>query len=312
MAESWVRLWAGMTTDPKWQTIARKSGQPRYLVIALYSHLLMIGNESETRGNVSSVSYDDIASALDCGEDQVTAIMQAMEGRVIENGRLSGWDKRQPVREDSGNEQTGAKSSTERVREFRRRQKTGAKEGQNATSGNAMKRDETQRNAPDTETESDSESEKPSTPHTVSEPERPPRDSAAESAPVIPVSPAGAICLAIREEGIPTANPSHPTLIALIEAGADPNEFRHAAREAVAKGKPDFAYVVGTVRRRREEAAALVLHRGQMPGAPPGNGRQSRIDNYAAQAAAARGEHGEQHGIRGTERDITGEAERIA
>lgn len=64
---------------------------------------------------------------------------------------------------------------------------------------------------------------------------------------------------------MPTANPSHPTLIALIEAGADPNEFRHAAREAVAKGKPDFAYVVGTVRRRREEAAALVLHKGRMP-----------------------------------------------
>ena len=35
MAESWVRLWSGMTTDPKWQTVARKSGQPRYLVIGL-------------------------------------------------------------------------------------------------------------------------------------------------------------------------------------------------------------------------------------------------------------------------------------
>ena len=45
---------------------------------------------------------------------------------------------------------------------------------------------------------------------------------------------------------------------------------------------------------------------------PASTGRQARIDNYAAQAAAARGEHGEQHGIRGTERDITGEAVRIA
>lgn len=269
MAESWVRLWAGMTTDPKWQTIARKSGQPRYLVIALYSHLLMIGNESETRGNVSHVSYDDIASALDCGEDQVTAIMEAMEGRVIENGRLSGWDKRQPAREDSGNEQTGAKSSTERVREFRRRQKSEAKEGQNATSGNALKRDETQRNAPDTETdtesESDSDSENPSTPHTESDPESPPGDAGADSVPFHPSSPAGEACKAIRATGVQTTNPSHPTLIALIEAGASADEFGRAAREAVAKGKPDFAYVLGMVRKRREDAAKLVLHKGRMP-----------------------------------------------
>ena len=101
--------------------------------------------------------------------------------------------------------------------------------------------------------------------HTESESERPPREMPPDSVPVKPNTSAGEACLAIRQAGIPTVNPSHPTLIALLEAGADASEFGFAAREAVAKGKADFAYVIGTVRKRREEAAALVLHRGRMP-----------------------------------------------
>ena len=101
--------------------------------------------------------------------------------------------------------------------------------------------------------------------HTVSESESPLREIPPDSAPVQPCTPAGEACLAIREAGIQTTNPSHPTLIALLNAGADADEFRIAAREAVAKGKADFAYVIGTVRKRREEAAALVLHQGRMP-----------------------------------------------
>ena len=43
-----------------------------------------------------------------------------------------------------------------------------------------------------------------------------------------------------------------------------------------------------------------------------GSSRKSRIDNYAAEAASARGEHGQQHSTGGTERDITGESVRVA
>lgn len=38
-----------------------------------------------------------------------------------------------------------------------------------------------------------------------------------------------------------------------------------AAKSAVAKGKENFAYVIGTVKRQREEAAKLILHQGRMP-----------------------------------------------
>jgi hypothetical protein len=60
-------------------------------------------------------------------------------------------------------------------------------------------------------------------------------------------------------------NPHHPTFQTLLNAGAAQDEFVHAARNAVARGKASFAYVIGTVKRQREDAAKLVLHRGRMP-----------------------------------------------
>ena len=161
MAESWVRIWAGTTTDPKWQTIARKSGQPRCLVIALFAHLLMIANEGDVRGDLDDLDIEDVASALDVDEDAVRAVIDAMDGRVIhrEEGRdvmrLSGWDRRQPVREDSGNPQTGALSSTERSRLHREKKRL-------ETQCNARNDDATRCNAP--EAEADTEADIPPTP----------------------------------------------------------------------------------------------------------------------------------------------------
>lgn len=87
------------------------------------------------------------------------------------------------------------------------------------------------------------------------------------SSPTERITPtnAGLCCKAIIDQGIPTGNPSHPVLLELIKAGATEQEFAHAAREAVGRGNPTFAYVIGTVRRQREQAAKLVLHHGRMP-----------------------------------------------
>lgn len=187
MAQSWVRLWAGATTDPKFQTIARKSGQPRYLVIALFTHLLLEANEADDRGSLDEVDIEDVASALDCDEEAVEAILQAMEGRVIEGGRLSGWDKRQPIREDSGSEKTGALSSTERSRLHRERKR-------HATQGNACNGDATQGNAPEAEADADADA-----------------DSCVVAAKPT-VTRKGLVCRMLREQcGVADAAPHHLT-----------------------------------------------------------------------------------------------------
>ena len=76
---------------------------------------------------------------------------------------------------------------------------------------------------------------------------------------------AGAVCNAIIRQGVQGCNPHHPVLMALIDAGADEEEFSFAARDAIARGNHNFAYVVGIVKRQREEAAKLILHKGKLP-----------------------------------------------
>lgn len=122
MSNQWLRLWHDMPNDPKWRTISRVSGQPIALVQAVYLHLLVDASRNVTRGHVT-VTAEDLSSALDVTEGAIMAIQDAMQGRVLEGNKLSGWDGRQPKREDPGNEETGAKSATERKREQRQRDK---------------------------------------------------------------------------------------------------------------------------------------------------------------------------------------------
>jgi hypothetical protein len=136
------------------------------------------------------------------------------------------------------------------------------------------------------EQEQEQELLKPSDSHTFTRGEPLPRvharkDSACSvfvEKPPDPVSTtAGEICKAIRREGIQSTNPSHPTLRALVDAGVDAEEFGEAAREAVQRGKASFAYVLGIVRKRREEAAALKLHKGALPPARASPAQENRL-----------------------------------
>lgn len=126
MANSWLRLWHDMPNDPKWRTISRVSNQPVSLVQAVFIHLLVSASRNVTRGHVD-VTPEDLASALDVTESEIIAVLEAMQGRVLDGNFVSGWDKRQVIREDSGNSSTTAKSAAERKREQRERQKAEGK-----------------------------------------------------------------------------------------------------------------------------------------------------------------------------------------
>jgi hypothetical protein len=67
----------------------------------------------------------------------------------------------------------------------------------------------------------------------------------------------GAICIVLKSEGIGFVNPSHPELIALIDAGAEVGHFAEVAKACKAKGKPDFAYVLAVVKGQMRDAAAM-------------------------------------------------------
>lgn len=138
---SWVRLWSDMPTDPKWRVVARKSGRPLSEVIAVFTFMLLNAganaserNERETeRGELKNWSDEDVAAALDTDPEHIAAIRQAMQGKTLEGNKLTGWEKRQPKREDG---------SAERAKQWRERKRT---------QENAEKR-------PDTDSDTDTES----------------------------------------------------------------------------------------------------------------------------------------------------------
>lgn len=90
---------------------------------------------------------------------------------------------------------------------------------------------------------------------------------------------AEACCGNLRQLGVRDCNPRYPAFLGLLRAGAAEEEFSHAARVAAARGKASFAYVVGIVKRQREEERGLVLHQGRVPN------RQEQLE--AANGAAA-------------------------
>lgn len=132
----WVRLWHDMPTDPKWRTIARKSGQRVGDVMAVFNFMMVNASvNAAERGTLSGFDVEDVATALDIDDDDVRAIIAAMQGKVLDGDRLTGWERRQPKREDG----TAAK----RKAEWKERQR------------NATERNGTHGNAPETETETD-------------------------------------------------------------------------------------------------------------------------------------------------------------
>lgn len=132
----WVRLWHDMPTDPKWRVIAKRSGAAISEVISTYAFVMINASANATeRGRTHNLFADDIAAALDLEEDRVTAILASMQGKVMDGDRLTGWEKRQPKREDN---------SASRAKKWREDQKA----ERARTQPNATER-------PETETETD-------------------------------------------------------------------------------------------------------------------------------------------------------------
>lgn len=154
MAHPWLRLWHDMPNDPVWRVIARRSKRPVTEVISVFIFVLVNASErsgteqnAPERGRTFNLHCDDIAAALDMEEDDVQSILVAMQGKVLDGDRLTGWVKRQPEREDP----TGA----ERQARFRRSRSN--TEARTVTQRNAKSRKVTHGHTPDTDTDTDTE-----------------------------------------------------------------------------------------------------------------------------------------------------------
>lgn len=155
MATPWCRLWADMPNDPKWRTIARASKQRIGDVISVYVHMMICASNATERGRTQGWNDEDIGAALDLETEQVCAIREAMQGRVLDGDYLAGWDRRQSVREDE--------TAAARAKAWRAEQKAKAKaaaEELKRTQANAGERKQTTEVEVEVEVEVDKEIEK--------------------------------------------------------------------------------------------------------------------------------------------------------
>lgn len=116
----WFRSWHGAPTDPKWLLIAKRSETQAGVVSAIVWALFDFASQNSTeRGNVDAFDAETYAAFSGFDEDAIRRVIECLkEKKLIIDGHLAAWEKRQTKREDH---------STPRVQKHR----------------NAMKRDVT-------------------------------------------------------------------------------------------------------------------------------------------------------------------------
>ena len=152
MSIDWCRLWHDMPNDPKFRAVAKRSGRPTAEVLALFTAMLTNASANEDdRGTLRNWSHEDMGVALDIEPEHAEAIFNAMQGKLLDGDRLTGWERRQPKREDN---------SAERVRAHRERKREQSDAA--VTTRNALV---TQCNAQESEKEKEKEKEEQSVSH---------------------------------------------------------------------------------------------------------------------------------------------------
>lgn len=235
----WFRSWHGAPTDPKWLGIARRAGVAPGIAVAIAWALMDRASQAEDRGSINGYDAEGLGCFFGCEPEEVEAIVRAMSDKgMIADGRLTSWEKRQPKREDT---------SSQRVREHRERKKQ------------HVKRDETQRNAPDTDTDTDiSGSYEPSSP----EPEK--------SAPgVIDLPCASGDPYSVSDDDVAEWEESFPAVDVRQQLGAMRSWLNaNPTRRKTKKGMRRF--IVSWLDRRQNSGPAPPLQQPRgSPGKPP-------------------------------------------
>lgn len=231
----WLRLWTDVLEDAKLLLLAPGDRWYYIAVLALKrSGLLDERDAPEMRDRKVALKL-----RLDAPErDELKR--RLMEVRLIDKDwQPLGWGKRQ----------FDSDTSAARTRKYRAKKRSGdAGVTSQERHRDALRAETEQRQSRAEHTQSVTPSHEPSPP---------------DPDPSPGVTTAGAVCVTTRSLGMLDGNPSHPKLLALIEAGATIGEFEGAAKAAIAKGK-GFAYTLAIVENQRREAVRIA----SMPAVP--------------------------------------------
>ncbi len=225
MANPWFRMYAEFATDQKVQMLSEVDQRRLTMLFCL-------------RCNDNVTLHDDeVTFLLRISNDDWmrTKAVFIAKGFINSDNEILNWDKRQFASDTSKN----------RVAAHRERKKK--------QSNNDVTLQVTKSNVLDTDTDTDTDTEKTNTVEAGNIPQ-----AQTENHSTL----AGQVCVSLKNIGVTGLNPSNPTLIALVSAGATLDEFINAADSASVK---KFAYVLAVVKGQREEAASLNIRKGAMP-----------------------------------------------
>jgi hypothetical protein len=106
----WFRSWHGAPTDPKWLLIAKRANVRPIHVIGTWWALLDYASQHSDRGSIEGFDTETFALFAGLEDEHVSRIVTTLrDKRMIVDGRISNWAKRQPKRED----ETAAKRQRE-------------------------------------------------------------------------------------------------------------------------------------------------------------------------------------------------------
>jgi hypothetical protein len=139
---NWLRWHLGTACDPKWRVVAAESGARVTDVVAVWALMLERARGGDVPGTLGGWSDKVAAAALDLSPELVASIRGAMQGLVLDGEALTGWARRQPLRED------GAAERARRWREQKRKQEEDENGSERTrTHANANERTRTKANA---------------------------------------------------------------------------------------------------------------------------------------------------------------------
>lgn len=125
MAYNWLKWFHGAVTDDKWPMVARKSGQPVAVVVAVWAALLECASEADDRGSIEDFDAESMDAVLQVEDGACAAIVDALttgKRPRIADGRIVAWEKRQEEPQDpTGRERK--RRQRERDKEVRERDK---------------------------------------------------------------------------------------------------------------------------------------------------------------------------------------------
>lgn len=239
MAGDWIKMRADLHTHPKVVRISSALRADRLRTVGALHAVWCLFDAHSTDGTLEGYTPEAIDDLI--GWPGFAAAMQAVEWLEVSEDFVS------LPRFDEHN----GKSAKRRAMETERKRRERVAE----TSGNVSASDADKKRTREEKRREEVCSSLRSE-HTQGE----------RSSPGPKPSKAAEMVWAMRQAGIADGNPSHPMLLALIEAGASAEEFRAAATKA-AKGSKGFAYALAIVQRTREEAkdAASRMHTGPLP-----------------------------------------------